>query len=92
MSENHIFIQDINDNYTVSVDVNGLVGHDKLPSILVFENVHVHIVDAQFVLQIQDEHMLLGGLLCILQDIQLVQFYEIGSQLLVTFVCQDVEM
>ena len=86
MSENNVLIQDINDNNTVSIDVDGLEWDNELPSILVLQNIHVHIVNAQFVLQVQDEHMLFWGLFFIFLYIQLMDLYQVGSQLVVSFV------
>ena len=87
MSEDYFLAQKINNNNTVCVYVYGLVRDYELSSILIFKNIHVHIIDAQFVLKVQNEHVLFCGLLCVLHDVELVNFDQVGTQLTTSFVC-----
>ena len=54
---------------------------------IIFKNIHVHIIDAQFVLKVQNEHVLFRGLLRVLHDVELVNFDQVGTQLTTSFVC-----
>lgn len=92
MSEDNDFLNEINNNDTVNVDVDSLMGKHKLSTILILENIHINIINIKFILQVDDEKVFLVFLLCFLDDVQLMEFQQIGTQLLVTLVREDVEV
>ena len=57
MSENDVFSNQVDDHYTVDVDIYSFVRVYKLAATLIFKNIHINIINVKFTIQVNDEQL-----------------------------------